>query len=48
MTSQQHSEDVVITVVDAAKGEFLINVGELGVPITDRDFAATIAKAIAE
>lgn len=38
---------VVITTVDAAKGQFLVHVGERSLPLTDLAFAATIAKAIA-
>lgn len=38
---------VVVTVVDAVKGVFAINVGEREVLVTDKAFASRIATAIA-
>ncbi len=38
---------VVVTVVDAAKGVFAINIGEREVFVTDKAFASRIASAIA-
>jgi hypothetical protein len=46
-TSSLDTDLLVLTVANAAKGEFTILVGERAIPITDLEFASKIAKAIA-